>query len=80
MKENIEYDEVEFEPCELEDFEDNPDADENIVDVSEEEYDEIVREQERKERRKERISAFLRVILNIIISIFVIWIVWYFSK
>lgn len=79
-KDDIENDEFLIEPCEQEDFEVNPDADENIVDVSEEEYDEIIREQCSQEERKERKLAILRILLNIVVSLLVMWIVWYFSK
>lgn len=80
MKENIQLNEFEIEPCETEDFEINPDADDSIVDVSEEEYDEVIREQRRKEDKKERKLAILRILLNIVVSLFVMWIVWFFCK
>lgn len=79
-KENIQLNEFEIEPCELEDFEINPDADENIIDISEDEYDEVIREQRRKEDKKERKLAILRILLNIVVSLFVMWIVWNFCK
>lgn len=53
---NYEINEFGIEPCELEDFEVNTDADDSIVDGSEEEYDEVMREHERKERKKARYS------------------------
>lgn len=79
-KENIQLNEFEIEPCETEDFEINPDADDSIVDISEEEYDEVMREQERKQRINDRILALLRILLNFVISLLVIGIVWYFCK
>lgn len=77
---NYEFNEFGIEPCELEDFEVNPDADDSIVDISEEEYDEVMREQERKQRINDRILALLRILLNFVISLLVIGIVWYFCK
>lgn len=79
-KDNLKINEFDIEPCETEDFEVNPDADDSIVDVSEEEYDEVIREQRRKEDKKERKLAILRILLNIVVSLFVMWIVWFFCK
>lgn len=79
-KENLKINEFDIEPYETEDFEVNPDADDSIVDVSEEEYDEVIREQRRKEDKKERKLAILRNLLNIVVSLFVMWIVWFFCK
>lgn len=42
-EDNLKINEFDIEPCETEDFEVNPDADDSIVDVSEEEYDEVIR-------------------------------------
>ena len=76
----MEKEEVLFEPCEDEEFEENADFDPNIVEMTSEETDAWIRERKKQEKREHIKEVLVRVVFNTIVTAAVVLLALYFCS